>query len=529
MKFTLFANGKFSTMNGSNHRAEAMLVAGDRIVEVGTAWEVAAHPLAPEAEKVDLQGRRVIPGMIDTHVHFSAYAEGKRAVDLSGCRSIPEIVEKLKERARDVPQDRWIRGMGFDHSLLEEKRLPKRRDLDEIVNPVFLTRVCFHAHCANTEALRRAGLLEPEGRPIGVESDDSGEPTGVILESGADRVAAALHADEGSSESHLDTLASCMREFASYGLTSFNTTSAVHLGINETFGPYQDLKRMQKLLQRVTIHFNELPGQEMRSFFGDDMLRFGGLKIFADGGFCAQTGAMSFDYKNTPGHHGALNYSDEELRDVFLMAQKQGVQLAVHTVGDRAMDQVLGALEAVMNACPRPFLRHRILHCYIVRDRQRKKMAALGLIGDIQPRFVADEIDIAENGVPEEHLVDAYAWKSLAREGVLVTGSSDCPAALPNPWLGIESAVNRVRARERTPAGGWYPDQKLTLDEAMALYTAHGAVSLGMGRVLGTLESGKLADFAVLEDDPWGMAPEDLGRVRVRSTWRGGERIYSME
>jgi hypothetical protein len=266
----------------------------------------------------------------------------------------------------------------------------------------------------------------------------------------------------------------------------------------------------------------------MRSFFGDDMLRFGGLKIFADGGFCAQTGAMSFDYKNAPGHRGSLNYSDEELKGIFLKAQRQGVQIVVHTVGDRAMEQVLGTFDAVMNAYPRPFLRHRILHCYIVRDWQRKKMASLGLIGDVQPRFVADEIDIAEYGIPAEHLVDAYAWKSLAQDGVLITGSSDCPAALPNPWLGIESAVNRVRAKERTPEGGWYPQQKLTLDEAVALYTAHAAISLGVGRSLGTLEAGKLADFVVLEDDPWSMEPEDLGRVRVRSTWRGGEEIYSM-
>ncbi|MFP4482967.1 MAG: amidohydrolase [Thermovirgaceae bacterium] len=528
MKYTLFTNGKFATMDGSSQRAEAMLVGGDRIIEVGTVWEVAGHPLAPEAEKVDLQGRRVIPGLIDTHVHFAAYAEGKQAVDLSECRSIPEIVDKLKNRAKDLSKDRWIRGMGFDHSLLEEKRLPRRQDLDEIKNPVFLTRVCFHAHCVNTEALRRAGLLVPEVRPEGVECDATGEPTGVILESGADRIAGALHTDEGASDTHLDTLASCMKEFASYGLTSFNTTSAVHLGITETFGVYQDLRRMQKQLQRVTIHFNELPGQQMRSFFGDEMIRFGGLKIFADGGFCAQTGAMSFDYKNAPGHRGSLNYSDEELRAIFLRAQRQGVQIAVHTVGDRAMEQVLDTFEAVMNACPRPFLRHRILHCYIVRGRQRKKMASLGLIGDIQPRFVADEIDIAEYGVPAEHLVDAYAWKSLARDGVLITGSSDCPAALPNPWLGIESAVNRVRARERTPEGGWYPQQKLTLDESMALYTAHAAISLGVGRSLGTLEVGKLADFVVLEDDPWAMEPQDLGRVRVRSTWRGGEEIYSM-
>ena len=527
MRLVLFTNGVFSPMDGSGRRVESMLVAGERILEVGTVWEVAAHPLAPEAKKVDLQGKRVIPGLIDTHVHFAAYAESKGAVDLSKCKSISEVVAKLKERAASLPPNSWIRGMNFDHTNFLEKRMPKREDLDVIENPVFLSRMCFHVHSVNTKALEAGGYLESWSIPEGVERNANGELSGVIYESGVDRIAKAYHKGTGNTADHLDRMAKCMYEFASYGITAFNTTSAEHLGIMENFGIYQDLRRMGKLLQRVTIHFNDLPNKRMQSFFGDNMIRYGGLKLFSDGGFCAQTGAMTFDYKGRPGYKGALNYTDKALYALVLEAQKQGVQVAIHTVGDRALDQVLDVFDAVMTEVPKPYLRHRIIHCYIAKSDQRKRIASLGLIVDIQPRFLADEIDIAESGIPEEALMDAYAWGSLWHDGVLLTGSSDCPAAHPNPWLGIDAAVNRVRAEDRTPVGGWHPEQKLSLDEAIALYTKNGAKAIGMSRDLGTLEPGKLADFVVLEDDPWNMSPEDLGKVRVRDVYRGGEKIYS--
>jgi len=236
---------------------------------------------------------------------------------------------------------------------------------------------------------------------------------------------------------------------------------------------------------------------------------------------------MTFDYKDRPGHKGVLNYTDKELYELVLEAQKQGVQVAIHTVGDRALDQVLDVFETVMTEVPKPYLRHRIIHCYIAKGDQRKRIASLGLIVDVQPRFLADEIDIAESGIPQEFLRDAYAWKALWHDGVLLAGGSDCPAAHPNPWLGIDAAVNRLRAKDRTPVGGWHPEQKLTLDEAIALYTKNAAKALGMFKDLGTLEPGKLADFVVLEDDPWKIDPQDLGKVRVREVYRGGERIYS--
>jgi len=527
MKLVLFTNGTFSTMDGSGRRVESMLVAGDRIIEVGTVWEVAAHPLAPEAQKVNLQGKRVLPGLIDTHVHFAAYAESKGAVDLSDCRSISEVVDKLRAQAEKTPLGSWIRGMNFDHTKFVENRMPTKEELDVIGNPVFLTRMCFHVHSVNTKALEAAGYMGGWSTPNGVEKDANGELTGVIYESGVDRIADVYHKAMGNTETHLDRMAQCMQEFASYGITSFNTTSAEHLGIVENFGIYQDLRRMGKLLQRVTVHYNDLLAKGMQSFFGDDMIRYGGLKLFSDGGFCAQTGAMSFDYKGKPGHKGVLNYTDKELYELVFEAHKQGVQVAIHTVGDRALEQVLDIFEAVMTEIPKPYLRHRIIHCYIANDDQRKRIASLGLIVDVQPRFLADEIDIAESGIPQEFLRDAYAWKSLWHDGVLLAGGSDCPAAHPNPWLGIDAAVNRLRAKDRTPAGGWYPEQKLTLDEALALYTKNAAKALGMFKDLGTLEPGKLADFIVLEDDPWSMDPQDLGKVRVREVYRGGERIYS--
>lgn len=522
----LYMNCRVRTMNPVIPEAEEFLVCGDRFEAVGDSKRIERHSMASGAEKIDLGGRRVIPGIIDSHLHFSAWSEGKKAVDLSGCRSIAEVVEKLSERASTLSSDTWIRGMHFDHTRFAENRLPDRSDLDAVKNPVLLTRICYHAHCANSKALELAGIPVIKDLPGGFQRDEAGNPTGVVLESGADLLFEAFRKGSSGGDDPLEGLSDCMKEMASYGVTSFNTTSARHLGIDESFGPYQELLRRDQLLQRVTIHLNDIPPFGISSFLGDGRIRFGGLKLFADGGFCARTGAMSFDYKGMPGYRGDLNYDPTVFSRIVLEAQIQGVQVAVHTIGDRAMDMVLDAFEKAMTAFPRPWLRHRMIHCYIVRPEQAKKMAMLRVIGDIQPVFLADEIDIAEDGIPEEILPISYAWRSLKEAGVLVAGSSDCPAALPDPWLGVDAAVNRVRAHERTPDGGWFPKQKLTLDETIAIFTRNSAVSLGMGDLAGSIEEGKYADFVVLEDDPWSMPVEELSKTRVKATFRDGECIF---
>jgi hypothetical protein len=363
----LFMNCRVKTMCPSSTEAEAFLICGNRIETAGTEEDVLKHPVAGRAEKADLGGRRVIPGIIDGHLHFQAWSESRRAVDLSGCRSIPEVVEKLSARASRLMPNEWVRGMHFDHTRFAENRLPDRSDLDAVKNPVLLTRLCYHAHCANSRALELAGITEMEGLPGGIQVDGAGRPTGVILESGADILFEAFRKDTPDGDDFLEGLSDCMREMASYGVTSINPTSAKHLGVQESFGPYQELRRRGELLQRVTIHFNDLPPFGVSSFLGDEMVRFGGLKLFADGGFCARTGAMSFDYKGMPGYRGELNYDPAVFAGIILEAQRQGVQVSVHTIGDRAMDMVLDSFEDAMKAFPRKWLRHRIIHCYIVR------------------------------------------------------------------------------------------------------------------------------------------------------------------
>jgi len=519
--------GRIVSPGTDSGESESLLAWGERIIAVGKDDEVARHPLAGTAEQVDAAGRRVIPGIVDAHVHFAAAVEGRTAVDLGSCATLEEVVERLSRRAETLPPSAWVRGMHFDHNRFAEKRLPERRELDRIPNPVLLTRLCYHAHCANTPALRAAGVLDAPDLPEGFQRDAEGTLTGVVLESGADRLYRAYRAAGGDEEALLEGMARMMEEWASFGITSFNTTSAEHIGIVESLGAYQELQRRGRQLQRVVVHTNSLPPFGMQSGFGSSLLRFGGLKLFADGGFCARTGAMSFVYpgEETSGYRGLLAYGDEELYALFRDAQQRGVQIAVHCIGDRALDQILDAFERAQRTFPRSDLRHRVIHCYVVRPDQRKRMRALGLAADVQPRFLADEIDIAEANLPGPVRPFSYAWRSLLDEDLLVTGSSDCPAAHPNPWLGVEAAVNRVRALERTPAGGWGPEQKLTLDEALALFTKNAAEAVGLDEA-GRLEPGMLADFLLLEDDPWEMDPEKLGNVRVWRTYRGGELLF---
>ena len=527
MKLTLFHSGKIKTMSAFQPDAEAMLTVGEKILALGSNHDLESIFQPGHLEKVDLENRRVIPGLIDSHMHFLDYVLGKDDVDLAGTRSIQEVIDLLRKASKERKPDTWIRGINFDHSVFPENRLPNRFELDEIDHPVLITRICRHAHAANSKALEKAGVLYRKDLPSGFQRDEHGELNGIILEKGLELIAQAMPDPLENPYLISGNLKKCLAEFSGYGLTSINPTSASHIGVRESISLYQKLERTNSLPLRITVHFNELPNIDIQSFLGSDKVRYGGLKLFADGGFSALTAALSFDYKNDPGNRGALNYDTEELYSIVEEAHRRGIQVATHALGDRAIGQMLDILESVAAKHPHIKTRHRFIHCYVVRPEQIERMRKLGVIADIQPVFLADEVDIAEDRLPEQFESISYAWKSLMENGITVAGGSDCSAALPDPWMGIDGAVNRVRRIERTPHGGWHPEQKLTIDETFRIFTLNAAIALGAQNEVGTLEPGKLADFVILEDDPWEIDPEELRNVRVRQTFCGGECVYS--
>lgn len=527
MRFTLFHSGKIKTMSENQPDAEAMLTAGEKILAVGSRNDLESIIQPGHVEKVDLENKRVIPGLIDSHMHFLDYVLGKDDVDLAGTRSIKELVERLKQAAKGRKQGTWIRGINFDHSIFPENRLPDRFELDEINHPVLITRLCRHAHAANSRALEIAGVPGRKNLPSGFQRDEHGELNGIILEKGLELIADVMPDPLENPELISGNFEKCFAEFSGYGLTSINSTSASHIGVRESIGLYQKLERENRLPLRMTVHLNELPNIDIRSFLGSSKVRYGGLKLFADGGFSALTAALSFDYKNDPGNKGELNYDTKELYSIVEEAHRRGIQVATHALGDRAIDQMLDIIERVTAKYPQITTRHRLIHCYVVRPEQIERMRKLGVIADIQPVFLADEIDIAEERLPEEFTSISYAWKTLMHNGITIAGGSDCSAALPDPWMGIDGAVNRVRRIRRTPRGGWHPEQKLTIDETFRIFTVNAAIAMGMDNEVGTLEMGKLADFVILEDDPWEINPEELRNVRVKQTFCGGECVYS--
>jgi len=527
MKLKLFHSGKIKTMAEVYPDAEAILTADDKILAVGSNSDLEQIFKPGVIEKIDLENKRVIPGLIDSHMHFLDYVLGKDDVDLAGTRSINEVIGILKEASRKREKGTWIRGINFDHSVFPEKRLPNRFELDQIDHPVLITRICRHAHAANSRALTEAGIFERKNLPSGFQRDEHGEVNGVILEKGLDLITEAMPDPLRYPDMISGNLDKCLAEFSGYGLTSINSTSASHIGVRESISLYQGLERKNRLPLRMTIHFNELPNIDIRSFLGSNKVRYGGLKLFADGGFSALTAALSFDYKNDPGNMGDLNYQTEELYSIVEEAHRRGIQVATHALGDRAIDQMLDILESVTRNYPQVNTRHRFIHCYVVRPEQMDRMRKLGVIADIQPVFLADEVDIAEERLPQSVTSMSYAWKSLMESGITVAGGSDCSAALPDPWMGIDGAVNRVRRIERTPLGGWHPEQKLSIDETFRLFTRNASIAIGAQNEVGTLEPGKLADIVILEDDPWEIDPEELRNVRVRHTFCGGECVYS--
>ncbi|MCF7935639.1 MAG: amidohydrolase [Synergistales bacterium] len=528
MTLVRYLNGAVTTMDDAKPEAEAFAVRDGLIEVVGSTGEVRAATIDSTAAEINLEGRRVIPGIVDSHLHLLAYALGKRAVDLSDCASIGEAVGRLEERAVQLEDGEWVRGINFDHSRFAEHRLPRREDLDHIGNPVFLTRVCRHAHVVNSAAMERAGIEAGRTLPEGIQLDDGGEPTGVILETGVELVESAMPSYRDRPEEAKDALLEAMAEYTSWGVTSLSTTAAEHLGIHEDIGLYQLLEREGRLPLRVTVHGNDFLPLGVRSPFGGGRVRWGGMKLFVDGGFCARTAAMSRPYTCDDDNWGALSRPPGELRGTILKAHRQGVQVAMHVIGDAALETVLGILEEAYRYDPRG-PRHRILHCYIAWPEQRRRLAALPVSVDVQPIFAADEMDIADGTLEPALLEHAYAWRSLREAGVHLSGSSDNPAALPNPWLGIDAAVNRERIVARGPEGGWHPGEKLDIDETMELFTRNGAWALGQEEMLGAITPGKWADFAVLQDDPWKVDTRALKDIRVWRTYCGGRCVFARE
>jgi predicted amidohydrolase YtcJ len=512
-------NANIYTIEPKNPKAQAIAIKDKKIAAVGTNAEILKHK-TKKTKTIDLKGKTVLPGFTDCHIHMSSYARTLEQVDLRNATSIKQLQQKLKQATTRKPSNVWIVARGFDHEKFAEKRLPTRFDLDEAVpnHPVLITRVCGHLSVANSKALDLAEInMHKELLKSGkiVKDPKTGMPNGVLLEDAQDIVTDAI--PNASEEELLRLYGNACGNAVKNGLTGVHWL----IGSPGEIRVIEKLQKQGKLPIRVYVvvpveYFDELGRFELFTGFGDDRVRIGCVKIFADGSLGACTAALRTSYNDNKTTKGILIYSRRKLENIVKKAHDVGFQIALHAIGDRAIETALGAFEAVLKESPRKNHRHRIEHASVLNAELMGRMRQLDVIASVQPHFVVSDFWIIKR-LGKKRARWTYALKSLFKSGVNVCAGSDCPVEPINPLLGIWAAVARKT----------FPEERLSIDGAIRMYTINAAFASFEETRKGSLEAGKLADLVVLSKDPHEIAPEKIRDIKVDMTIVDGEVVYA--
>ncbi len=519
----LLYNGPIYTLNPAQPQAQALAIRDGRILAVGSLGKVQAA-VGSRAEPVDLQGRAAIPALTDAHVHLTWYAVGRREVRLEVAPSVEAAVALAAVRAAALPAGAWVLGGGWDQTAWGG-RWPTAADLDADISdrPVMLMRKDGHSAWCNSVALRIAGITDhtadPEGGAI---QRHHGTATGVLLENAIELVRA--HVPPPSEAERHAALRAVMDEAHGYGMNSVHIPPSLEPG--DAALALRDIRMLHErgeLALRCLVHFgidalDETIRLGLRSGIGDTWLKLGAVKMFADGTLGSETAEMLWHYEGRR-HTGTQTLSTEAMNDAVARCTANGLAVIIHAIGDGANRRVLDAIAAARAAHPgsSAALPDRVEHCQLLHRTDVPRFAAMNVVASMQPIHCTSDIDTAARLWGEERCQLAYAWRAILDSGATLALGSDAPVEPLNPWLGIHAAVTRQR-RNGTPAGGWHPEQCLTVEEAVRGFTHGAAVAAGWQHEFGTLEVGKLADIAILSDDPFRCEPDALQHIHAVQT-----------
>ncbi|MDF1512327.1 MAG: amidohydrolase [Anaerolineae bacterium] len=521
MQIRILSNAKIYTGDKRTPWVNALAVAGERVVATGNA--AAAWESAPNTVIEDMGGATIIPGLCDAHIHLMWYALSLREIDLRGCTRA-EMLDVIAQKARHTPPGEWILGRGWDQNTWADQRFPTAADLNSITpqHPVALIAKNAHAMVINQVALERTGICEntPDPKHGRIDRDNTSSPTGLFFEDATQLVKRVI--PEVDLEDMLSLIAKAQNLLLRQGITSVHDVDG---GV--AFSAFQELHRRKKLRLRLVkyVRLDLLDGvlaANLHSGYGDDWLRFGGLKLFADGALGSRTAALYESYEGEPGNSGMLTLEPDQLCDLVTRAVRGGIALCIHAIGDLTNHIVL---EALLNTQANyPHLRHRIEHVQLINPADQCQLAQTGIVASMQPVHAIHDADMVDQYWAKrgQH---AYAFRSLLQQGIPLAFGSDAPIEVFDPFLGMYAAVARRRERNRTPYGkAWYPEQRLNLHEALKAYTWGGAFAAGMEDRLGMLLPGYYADLAVLNRDIFSLPEEALlevavNRVMVAGNW----------
>ncbi|OUM43822.1 amidohydrolase [Arthrobacter sedimenti] len=522
MAATLYCRGRIHALDRAAVPADTLLAEDGVIVAIGDDRAVRRSLTGP-AEEFDLEGRSVIPGLIDAHIHSATFARDRTTVDLRGVTDLEEAVERVRRHAETLAPGQWLFGGRWDFNTWTVPLQPDRHSLDSVCpdRPVALPSIDGHTIWANSLALRAIGVTAATPDPIGGEivRDERGDPTGILRESARQPLRDLMNSE--LSGDLVSQLRAAQEHFLSLGLTGLHDMDA-----EDSRAAYLSLHEAGELKLRVhkSIPMNYLDGAIAEGRYtgqGDDWFTTGALKLFSDGALGSHTALMSEPFPGEPHNHGIEVIPYRNLVELMGKAARTGIAVATHAIGDRANHLVLNAYEELLPITRERGLRHRIEHAQHLLPSDVVRFAELGVIPSMQPTHCTSDIPLSGAMLHGRSLAN-YAWRSLLDTGAALAFGSDAPVESPNPVYGLHAALTRQNEHGEPPAG-WEPEQRLSLVEALEGFTSGPAFAAGQEAKLGRLRPGMLADFAVLNEDPFSIAPDELRHLEVQTTVVGGE------
>ncbi len=525
------ANGYTLDENRNLQRFNAIQFTGDKIDRTFTDQNESLNSVQYDTV-IDIKNRLLIPGLIDSHGHILSFGLSLLRTDLVGASSEAESARRVEEFGSKNPTLNWIQGRGWNQVLWDSNEFPTIESLDEIstTKPIWLTRVDGHAGWANSAAIEIAGVTrfteDPEGGQI--IRDSSGKPTGVFIDNAMNLI--RQHIPAPTLQEQKIALQAAMLELATYGLTSVHDA-----GISSTtIRAYKELAKEGPLPIRVnamisaTDEFYEDRLAEGKFRDNHDTFTINSVKIAADGALGSRGAALIDDYSDLHGHTGLLLHSQERMQYFMRAGMNAGFQINTHAIGDNANMLVLDNYEQLISETNSRNLRHRIEHAQILRYEDISRFASLGVIPAMQATHATSDKNMAIDRLGETRIQGAYAWRKLLESGTRIANGSDFPVESPNPFFGLHASVTR-QDRKNQPDDGWFPEERLSIEEAFASFTVDAAYAGHQERILGTLEPGKKADFIVVDLDIFSAPDTRIWEARPLQTWVNGVQIFNQE
>ena len=538
----LFINGEIYSMKKEGEKFQSLGVKDGKIIFLGTDEE---GKNISSKELIDLKGKMMIPGMADAHLHLYAYCQNLTFVDLSKVHNINEMINLMKEKVKNVKKGDWVKGVNFDQSKWKENRFPTLEEMNSISkdNPVIIKRCCLHAVVANSRALEIAGIGKNYLAGSGgiVELDKNGMPNGILREQSTKVFDDILPDPLKDIEVQKKIMQDVLNDMSSKGITTIHTYAAKIWQYNEDINIYKNFEKEGKLPLRVTVCIDELFEPEIltKEKLNNPYrkVQLGAYKIFSDGSMGSRSAALKKPYSDDPQNSGFMLFTQEELNNKILTGYEHGLQPAIHAIGDRALDMTLAAIEHTLKTTKekgmtdeeqKNRLPFRIIHVQMIDDDLLERMKKLPLVLDIQPIFLCTDLHWIEDRIGKERLKGSFALKTMEKAGLIQTGGSDCPVETYEPLKGIYAAVTR-QDMEGYPTEGFLPEERLSVYEALCMYTKNVPYATGQESVLGTLEIGKFADLTVLEKNLFKIDKKEIKDIKVEQTYVAGNCVFMIK